>query len=167
MSILSLLYRWRFGILQATRGTRTSVWRRIRLTSAIKSHTAAAFVKGVAMENRFYVFARRWEIDVVEKFTCRDSTSANPALNTARARIVLGERERQWLGFVLPTFKRPAQIPRAGFEIRLGIKELLEIEILDLVFVRPFIGGFLAHLHQAALARSSIFLSIEPALAPD
>ena len=59
------------------------------------------------------------------------------------------------------------QIPRTGLKICLWVEELVDLEVVDLVFTRPFIRGFLTDLHQAALAHGSVFLTIKPALAPD
>jgi hypothetical protein len=113
------------------------------------------------------IFARTGEIDVADKLAGRDSTGSNPALNAARSGVVFGKREGQGLGFVLPMVEGASQIPRTGLKICLWIEELVDLEVVDLVFVRPFIRGFLADLHQSALAGGSIFLTIKPALAPD
>ncbi len=62
--------------------------------------------------------------------------------------------------------KRAMQIPAARLEIAFRVEQILRLEIVDLVFARPFQCRFLAHLHETALARAADFLRIEPALTP-
>src|SRR5207237_9994189 len=113
-----------------------------------------------AIVSRLDSSARGWETDGTQKSAGRNSTGSIPALNATRARVVFGESKRQWFGFVLPPLERASQVRRAGFEICSRIEELLEIENLDLVFTCPFIGGSLTYLHQFALARLSLLLTI-------
>ena len=81
--------------------------------------------------------------------------------------IVFGKRERHRVGLRFPVFEGAAQIPRPGFQICFRIEQLLNTEIVDLIFVRPFIGRFLAHLHEAALSGAAVFFGIKAAFAPN
>src|ERR1700730_16342106 len=73
------------------------------------SHSAASFVKLVAGDDRFDVLARAGEIDVAEKILFGNRSilvAACPALSTAGAGIVFGERKGQWVRLSVPMFKR-------------------------------------------------------------
>ena len=52
--------------------------------------------------------------------------------------------------------ERATQIPRACFEICFWIEELLDAKVGDLIFARPFVGRFFAHLHEPALSGAAI-----------
>ena len=58
------------------------------------------------------------------------------------------------------------QIPCASLKIRFRIKKLLHLEIVDLIFMRPFVGRFFAHLHESALSVAAMFSWIEAAFTP-
>ena len=80
--------------------------------------------------------------------------NAEPGLR--RHCIPPARRESDPVG--LPAFDRSPQIPGAGFKIRFRIEKLLNPEILDPIFLRPFVSRFSAHLHQPAFAGIAIFL---------
>src|SRR5216683_1875600 len=133
------------------------------------SHSAAAFVELVALDDRLDVFPRAWKINMAKKVLLRNGgslISSGPSLRTARPGIVLSERESERFRLNLPMVEGAAQIPGAGFQIRLWVEKLLVMEIVDPVFTSPFVGRFLAHLHEPALTRRPIFLRIEATLAP-
>src|SRR4030095_6132000 len=58
------------------------------------------------------------------------------------------------------------QIPCASLKVGFRIEKLIHLKIVDLVFMRPFVGRFFAHLHESALSVAAIFSWIEAALTP-
>ena len=63
--------------------------------------------------------------------------------------------------------RRPAQIPRSRLEIDFRVEQFLHPEILDAIFLGPFLRRHFAHLHQAAFSGAAELVRIEPAFAPD
>ena len=59
------------------------------------------------------------------------------------------------------------EIPRACLQICPRIEELVDMEIGDLVFTRPFVSSFFGYLHEAALSMTPILSRIKPALTPN
>jgi len=59
------------------------------------------------------------------------------------------------------------EIPRACLQICPRIEELVDMEIVDPVFARPFVSCFFGYLHEAALSPTPILSRIKPALTPN
>ncbi len=68
---------------------------------------------------------------------------------------------------MVPVFHGAMQIPGARLQICLWFEKLIRIETGDLIFARPLVGRYFAHLHQAALSMAAMLFWIEPALTPD
>src|SRR5206468_10879637 len=59
------------------------------------------------------------------------------------------------------------EIPRACLQICPRIEKLVDMEIVDPVFPRPFVSCFLGYLHEAALSMAPILSRIKSALTPN
>ena len=68
---------------------------------------------------------------------------------------------------MFPVLHRPAQIPRPGPQIRLGLEQIFHAKMVDFIFAGPFVGREFTDLHQAALSGSADLVRVEPALAPN
>src|SRR5439155_525287 len=49
---------------------------------------------------------------------------------------------------MFPVFDRTMQIPTARLQVGFRIEKLLHVEIVDLVFARPFVSRFFTYLHK-------------------
>src|ERR1700730_5877554 len=148
--------------------------RRLFLLSSLSfiggaSHPSTPFVELVTRDDGIDVLPRSREINVLEKSFRRHGRrllATSPTLRAARAGVVLGQSKRQWIGLLFPMLPGALQIPGTGLEIFLRIEELPDGKFVDLVFMRPFVGGLVRQLHKTALAFAAKFLRIETAFAP-
>src|SRR5216117_2037624 len=135
-----------------------------------QSHSPAALIELVAIDNRLDVLARSGKIDVLQELFHRyigNIVTAAPSLGATGAGVVLCQGERNRIGLKLPVFDRAMQIPRACLQVYLRIEELVGREIGDLIFASPFVGRFFGYLHEPTLPATAMLFRIEPALTPN
>jgi hypothetical protein len=80
-----------------------------------------------------------------------------PTPGTSGAGVVFRQRERSWIGLMVPMFHGSMQIPGARLQICLWVEKLIRVETADLIFAHPLISRYFGHLHQAALSMSTAF----------
>src|SRR5262245_2796993 len=134
------------------------------------SHPPAALIELVAVDNRLDISTRCGEIDLLKKLLFRylgKPFSTTPTLGAAGASVVLRQSKSSWIGLMVPMFHSAMQIPGACLQICLWFEKLIRIETGDLVFARPLICRYFAHLDQAGLFMTATLFWIEPALTPD
>src|SRR3954470_24689747 len=127
-------------------------------TPRLSSHSPAALIEFVALDNRFDVSTRCGEIDLLQKLPFRylsNAVSTGPTSGTRGAGVVFRQGERSWIALMVPMFHGSMQIPGARLEIGLWFEKLIRIETADLIFAHPLVSRYFGHLHQAALSMST------------
>src|SRR6476469_6377861 len=133
------------------------------------SHPPSALIEFVAVDNRLDVSARCGEIDLLQKLPFRYlgfAVSTAPAARTSGTGVVFRQSKRSWVGLMIPVFHGAMQIPGACLQICLWFEKLIRIETGDLIFARPLVGRYFAHLHQAALSMRATLFWLAQALPP-